>query len=215
MKRKAENVEVSQELMPRTKPMSIDEITAALVDLNNGRCLKTGLPFWEMTFVNLEHDCDRSQMQQCEEIFTIWKKALVSGVLTNATDLINDLRKQIIDLQLYADNLLMPEKEIVFYENDGTERRLIYDEGDPSVGIGSGYVPDDDCWIDRNEMVALKDVGPSLEELNNRMTALHTAACVPCKHLGSGICQTCLFGFLQQAFEELHSLLMKWKKESV
>lgn len=37
---------------------------------------------------------------------------------------------------------------ISFYESDGTERRLIWEYGDHSVGIQDGYTPDDNAWED-------------------------------------------------------------------
>lgn len=46
-----------------------------------------------------------------------------------------------------------PEKEIVFYEEDGTERKLIWEAGDSSVGIQDGYVPDDNYCSDLQEKI--------------------------------------------------------------
>ena len=34
-----------------------------------------------------------------------------------------------------------PPEEITFYEDDGTERKLVYEVGDASVGIQGGYIP--------------------------------------------------------------------------
>ena len=50
---------------------------------------------------------------------------------------------------------------IKFFENDGTIRRLVYEHGDNSVGIGSGYIPDDNKWEEQSAL--LDELGKELQ----------------------------------------------------
>lgn len=66
---------------------------------------------------------------------------------TQALAAVRDLVDELVKLQ-EADRARFPASPITFVESDGTERRIRWEDGDPDVGIRSGYIADDEKWED-------------------------------------------------------------------
>jgi hypothetical protein len=101
-----------------------------------------------------------------DAIDEIARKALSdSGTLANqvllaqSAEAYDEWRRMQEELEDYRDgshpNLIMRKEAIykqlqtegiAFVENDGTERRLAFEEGDPGAGIFGGWYADDDRW---------------------------------------------------------------------
>ena len=71
--------------------------------------------------------------------------------------------KEKAENDLIALSFMKPES-ITFYEDEGIERHLIWEDGDDSVGILGGYVSDDNIYDD------LKEAKEKAERVRDRIT---------------------------------------------
>jgi hypothetical protein len=90
------------------------------------------------------------------------ERIIQEGLRGEVERLRNEIREHQPDIQFSMSHKC--DSPITFFEDDGTERKLVYEHGDKSVGIGEGYVPTDNKWGNLQSLLALKDKALSFSE---------------------------------------------------
>lgn len=110
-------------------------------------------------------------------IFASSKIAILEEWKEGANTYIAELENRIRELEREVMSLSFTKPQpIEFTEDDGTLRRLVWNDGDPSVGILAGYEPDDDVSFEemknKIQLMANKEWISIADKLPNDMDTI-------------------------------------------